>query len=141
MKATYFGKKVYLRYKAEHVGMGFCLVTKDSNLYEPVIIFETDKEDPSPHKIGETIYFPDLEKDIKVMRISINANGGYVYWMDHTVEIIEDEDTMISLEKAEEQLTMMNIKVEEYENQRKEAYGTIIPYESIKEPWFKRWFS
>jgi hypothetical protein len=140
MKEIYFGKKVYLRYKAVHLGMGYCWVTDDFDLQEPVSIFETEKDDHTPHEVGQTIYFPDLEKDIKILRLSKNSTGGYVYWMDYTVEVVEDKETELSLKKAEEKLAEMNAEAEKLEKKRKESYGTIIPYESPKEPWYKRWF-
>jgi hypothetical protein len=81
-------------------------------LKEKKVIWSGELDNP-PIEEGEKLYIAESNVTVVIESKEKSTEGGYVYWTDF-VSLIEDEETMTSLEKAKEDKK----KYEEYlENQ------------------------
>jgi hypothetical protein len=121
--AVFLGKKVKKKYYAFK---GYVSEYEDFNtppyihteyeLIEHVKITETQMDNP-PLKEEEFIYISEYNEKAEILEVVRSTDNKYIYYLDYNVEVIEDEETEKSKEKAEKDLIIYK---EEYEKKLKE---------------------
>ena len=102
-KAIFMGKKsrkVYW-FGNDYYYTGFLAPSIKEKLeyIEDVLMLEKEIDNP-PLEINEKIHFPDLNETLIIKNKARHVEGGFIYWLDYNVEIIDDETTKNSLENA-----------------------------------------
>lgn len=83
-------RKVYHFYRSHFVQ--YCDVVERSQLVEAVEVWEGKLENP-PLNIGDTLYINEIDEKVIITDKAKSTLGGYIYWTEHVVETIEDDET------------------------------------------------
>lgn len=121
--AVFLGKKVKKKYYATK---GYISQYDDFNmppyicteykLIKHVKITESQMDNP-PLKEEEFVYISEYNEKAEILEVVRSTDNKYIYYLDYNVEVIEDEETEQSKEKAEKDLLVYK---EEYEKKLKE---------------------
>lgn len=116
-KAVFMGSKVRKLYKVEYYYNAKLIATYDG--IEDKEICRVDLDNP-PLKNGDYIYINQLNKKVYIKSTIRSTNNEIIYYTNHHFEIIEDEITKQSKEKAEQEIKEFEQRKIEEEIQRKE---------------------
>lgn len=137
--AIFMGNVLKLRYRYGFTGM--------SNYMKIHTHCDIDNEEiqknvftDNPLKTNDEVYLDSINKVVNITKVIRDSSGGYIYYTDHEIKVIEDEETKKSLEKArgeeledKEQMKLRYSQCYVQENKTKEI-------ESNKSnKWYKFW--
>jgi hypothetical protein len=83
-------------------------ISETTELVEYETIFEGYIDNP-PLEYASSIFIGDINESVRISKIARNIEGGYVYYSDHVVKVIKDDETLKSKKDAEEK---SKIKIE-----------------------------
>ncbi|GLI82541.1 hypothetical protein ANABIO32_02280 [Rossellomorea marisflavi] len=110
-------------------------IYEDSEYKESNVLWSGELDNP-PVEAGEKLYIMELDKTVIVKSKEKSTSGGYLYKTDF-IEVIEDDETEKTLEKAKEDqreyVEKHNKKAEE--DDQKE----VIVDKKNKKKWYQFW--
>lgn len=136
-KATVMGEVHLIRYYfgrdwGYHWDVG---IQERGDYKENKVIWSGELENP-PVEEGEKLYIAELEKTVIVKSKEKSTSGGYLYKTDF-IEIIEDDETEKTLEKAKEDQREF---VEKHEKKVEEDDQEEVKAVNVnKKKWYQFW--
>jgi hypothetical protein len=119
VRKVYFANKGYTTMFGEPISPW---ISEDYVLIEYVKITETKMDNP-PLMKGDRIYVSEYGEVAEVIDVIRSTDNKYIYYLDHNVEIIEDEKTRESELEAKKYLSMYQ---EEYEKKKEMKNGKVL---------------
>lgn len=106
--ALFLGKKVKLRYRAYQgfIGKYHRNSPTIEKIYDFVnwhILTESELDNP-PLIVGDEVYLHTLNQKASIEDVVRSTDNKYVYYLDHKIEVVEDEITISSKKESEEEL-------------------------------------
>lgn len=87
--------------------------------------------DNPPIEINEKVFIEEINETIEIIDRVRNVKGGYIYYTQHVIEIIEDEETEKSRIEAEKEQKEYN------ENQKGEIVQDFE--QELNKKWYQFW--
>lgn len=111
-------------------------VYEEKELIKHEDVWSGELENP-PLEVGESLFIETKSIKTKVLDKAKSTEGGFVYWTDHVIALLEDEETENSKKKSEVQLEEYEKHWEERRNKEKEVRLVKHPVEVRK--WYQLW--
>ncbi|WP_137743374.1 hypothetical protein [Robertmurraya siralis] len=89
-----------------------------------------------PLEVGDSLFIEDKSIRVDILHKAKSTDGGFVYWTDYVIDMLEDEKTKNSKSEAEAQLE----EYEKYLGERKEKQKVNLEKQSIEtKKWYQFW--
>jgi hypothetical protein len=109
-------------------------VREDKELIEHKQIWDGDLENP-PLEISDWLYVKSKGLKVKVLDKAKSTDGGFVYWTDHVIEIIEDNKTIDTKKEAESK----KVKYDKWLEAKQKSDSEVIEKILIPKKWYQFW--
>jgi hypothetical protein len=124
---------------------GWSSLDREPQFYETTgflkkaIIWEGEIDNP-PLEINEKLYISDLDETVIIIDRSRNSSGGYIYLTEFILEVIEDEETIISKINAESSQKNYLIQQEVQKQLKSDKEKHIQKYVGTLTDYNKKWY-
>jgi hypothetical protein len=83
-----------------------------------------------PFEKGEKVYINELDITVSILDVVRSTDGKYIYYTNHEIKTIEDEETVKSKENAEKLFAQELDLYNKWQNP---------PKEELKKQWYQFW--
>lgn len=131
--AKIYGQKVHLSYVLR--SNSDIYIRRDEKPYKyetkigDILIGEYELHH-APLSVGDPIYLHELDLHTHIHEVFISTNNEYLYYIEHTCEIVEDEETQSTYRETADFIHKLQIK--QKNNEKANPKVEIIDEESVK---------